>query len=145
VSDLALLMRLQARVTAFLAELSLDRLKALAEGRAKLAVLDAGEGRPAADSPPSVAAIPRSSTTTNRAKSSSSAFDADAVAAQLLACKSVDEGTELLAGLKPKAADLRLLARALNIQPERTMAENTRTILKLTLGSRNKHAVLRQG
>ena len=66
-------------------------------------------------------------------------------AARLLACESADEGAELLAALRPKAADLKRLAKALNIPPGRNMADTTEKILKLTLGGRTKHAVLRQG
>lgn len=134
-SELALLMRLQARVMTFLADLPVDRLKALAEGRVTLSIVDR------LDHPP-VAAVPVQST---GARTNGSSFDAEAVLARLRACESADEGAELLAALKPKSADLKLLVKALNIPLGRTMADNTERILKLTLGGRKKHAALRQG
>jgi len=139
VSDLALLMRLQARVMTFLADLPVDRLRALAEGRVTLTVVDRAGDLPVIPVP---APAPVKA---NGGRAKATSLDAEAVAARLLACESADEGAELLATLKPMSADLKLLAKGLNIQPGRTMAENTEKILKLTLGGRKKHAALRQG
>jgi len=139
VSDLAALIRLQARVMTFLAGLPVDRLKELADGRATLTVVDRA-GDPPVVPVPAPVPVPA-----NGGRARATSLDAEAVAARLLACESADEGAELLAALKPKAADLKLLAKALNIQPGRNMAETTEKILNLTLGGRKKHAALRQG
>ena len=159
-SDLGLLLRLQARVMTFLADLPLARLTALADGRCRLTVVDATTGelapepalepepepaaRPAA---PAVAAPPPAPSGVPRPKPlpPPSSFDADAVAARLRSCETVDAGTSLLAGLKLSAVNLKLVAKALNIPPGRTKDETMKKVLSLTVGARGKHAALRQG
>ena len=148
-SDLALMLRLQACVTAFLADLSRDRLVALVEGRLELSVTPRSAGSeparlPAAPvpvAPVPAAPVPRA----RRTPAAGATFDADAVAATLRACASLDEGTALLAGLNLSAVHLKSLARALNIPPAGRKDEIAKKILNLTLGSRSKHAGLRQG
>ena len=158
-SDLALLVRLQAKVATFLAELPTDRLIALAEGRASLALLadaDAGSRlaepasvtlRPAAPTTPvepaSTQAIP--SPRRGRSIPSAALVDTEAVVAQLRACESLDEATERLAALNLKAPDVKLVAKALNIPAGRTKDETARRILNLIVGARSKHTTLRKG
>jgi hypothetical protein len=185
-TDLSLLLRLQARVSAFLAELSRDRMIALIEGRATLAVVEdaarpgAGLDDPArpgaglgdATRPGAVlddaarpgavledaARRPGSATTRSgprpprqsrprqaAAASSSASFDAEDVAARLRACETLEQGTELLASLKPKATDLKALAKAFKIAPAPRKEDTAKKILNLAVGSRGKHAALRQG
>lgn len=168
-NDIALLVRLQARVAAFLAEMPAERLVALAEGRVSLAVVDGTGAEPAsvAAAPPpftnveTVPAVPPVRASRGR-KSAPAAppvtvpgarkpaapvepFDPDAVVAQLRASETLEEAGARLAALKLKSPDLKLLAKALNISPARNMAETAKRILNLTVGARGKHAVLRQG
>jgi hypothetical protein len=157
-SDLGLLLRLQARVMTFLADLPLARLTALADGRCWLTVVDATTGElapelaldpePAArPATPSVAAQPPAPSGVPRPKPlpPPSSFDAETVAARLRSCETVDAGTSLLAGLKLSAVNLKLVAKALNIPPGRTKDETMKKVLSLTVGARGKHAALRQG
>ena len=58
---------------------------------------------------------------------------------------SSDQGAELLAELKPRAADLKDLARFLGVPPGRNMADTAKRILTITLASRGKHAALTRG
>jgi hypothetical protein len=132
-TDLALLLRLQARVSAFLAELSRDRIVALIEGRADLSVVDTVPQRPEQKQP------------TTQPTPPSPSFDADAVATQLRACETLEQGAALLASLKPKAIDLKALAKAFNIAPATRKEDTAKKILNLAVGSRSKHAGLRQG
>src|SRR3954454_17370482 len=112
-------MRLQARVMTFLADLPVDRLEALADGRVTLTVVARVGDPPVAPVPAPVPAK------VNGGRANVTSLDADAVAARLLACESADEGAELLAALKPKAADLKRLAKVLNIPAGRNMADTT--------------------
>jgi hypothetical protein len=155
-TDLSLLLRLQARVSAFLAELSRDRMIALIEGRATLAVvedadrpgavLDDADRRPGPAATPPGPRPPRQSRPRQAAAASSSAsFDAEDVAARLRACETLEQGTELLASLKPKATDLKALAKAFKIAPAPRKEDTAKKILNLAVGSRGKHAALRQG
>ncbi|BBH66693.1 hypothetical protein ACTI_33780 [Actinoplanes sp. OR16] len=148
-SDLALLLRLQACVNSFLAGLSRDRLVALVEGRATLSVTDRVDGRPLAAapqpraeavSPPSPATAPRS-----RRPSSLATIDAESVVVRLRACETRDQGAELLAEINLSAVDLRQVAKALSIPTSGRKDELTKKILLMTLGNRAKHAGLRQG
>lgn len=167
--DIALLVRLQARVATFLAELPAETLVALAEGRASLAVLDSAGAEPASvaaapapvtsveaapAAPPKRASRGRTSTPVAapvkvpRARKPAAPvepFDPDAVVAQLRASKTLEEAGARLAALKLKSPDLKLLAKALNISPARNMAETAKQILNLTVGARGKHAALREG
>jgi hypothetical protein len=161
VSDLALLVKLQARVATFLADLSADQLLALAEGRLSLIVADAGSAAsPATHVPLSAAAAPvppvpaeipqqpRSPARKARARTApakAEPIDAGAVVAQLKAAETIVEATERLVSLKLRAEDLRLVAKELSIPVGGTKAELERRILNITVGSRSKHAGLRQG
>ena len=138
-SDLTLLVRLQARIATFLAELSADQLVAFAEGRVTLALRDgARQDQLAVEAKPVTTRSPRRA-------SSAESFDGEAIIAQLRSCGTLDEATERLATLRLSAADLKLLAKALNITPGRTKDDTAKRILNLTVGSRSKHAGLRQG
>ena len=155
-SDLALLVRLQARVATFLAELSTDQLVDLAEGRTTLVLTEGINDRPtpavisqpsasavAAEipPPPRAAPIPRPRKRTGPAEP----FDAEAIKAQLRACETIDQATELLAALKLTGDNLKQLAKAHNISAGRNKDETARRILNLAVASRSKHAGLRQG
>jgi hypothetical protein len=137
-SDLMLLIRVQARVATFLAGMTLDRLVALAEGRLSLAVVDESATR---RQPEPEAPIPLPKTPPR----TSAVFDAAGTATRLRNCSTLDEGTDLLATLNPKVAELKALAKALNIPSTGTKAELSKKILTLTLGGRSKHAALRHG
>jgi hypothetical protein len=137
-SDLMLLIHVQARVATFLAGLSLDRLVALAEGRLKLAVVDESPAKPEPD-PAARSRFRRlgrelPACSTQRARRSGSGI-----------ARPLDEGTDLLAMLNRKVPDLKVLAKALNIPSTGTKAELPKKILTLTLGGRGKHAPLRHG
>jgi hypothetical protein len=154
-SDLLLLIRVQARVATFLAGLTLDRLVALAEGRMGLAVVDEpSETSPRQFASPTAAPVQatrlRSATaaepsTSRTRRPTGDAFDPVATAARLRNCATLDEGTELLAALNLKADGLRALAKALKIPSSGTKTELAKKILALTLSGRTKHAGLRQG
>lgn len=148
--DLLALIRIQARIATFLAELTVDRLAALADGRARLAVVDAGDNGTAPSVPavePAVTAPPAPRTARAPAGRTLKAatVDAEGVAERLRSCASVDQGAELLADLKLSVASLKEVARALNIPTTGTKDVLTRKILTLTLASRGKHAALSQG
>lgn len=121
-TDLQLLLRIQSRMTAFLAGLSVDTLHALADGSADLTVV---EPRPQPRPGPSPATV-----------------DAVEVVTSLRACETVEQGAALLAARKLSAADLRAVAKALRIPVSGAKAELTRKILMLTLAGRGKHAAL---
>lgn len=223
-SDLALLVKLQAQVAVFLADLPADQLLALAEGRASLTVVNgATEARPPALSPatreapipsPATGETPIPSPATGETPVASSASRGAAMAApvasgaavaapvasgaasasavtpgapattppptpeipaasrngrsaaaprprkaapnaepiepatiieRLRASETVIEATELLARLKLRVADLRLLAKQLQIPGTGNKAELEKRVLHLTVGARSKHAGLRQG
>ncbi|MEU4623888.1 hypothetical protein AB0G04_28430 [Actinoplanes sp. NPDC023801] len=155
--DLMLLIRVQARIATFLAELAADHLVALAEGRAHLTIVTAADvpepvPASAATAAPAPAAasepvpVPRAAASRpRRALAATSSFDAETVAAQLRACATVDQGAELLANLKPRATDLKELARFLGVPPGRNMADTAKRVLTITLASRGKHAALTRG
>lgn len=150
-SDLGLLVRLQARVMAFLAELPTDRLIALAHGRATLAVLD-GQDNTRLDSVPVVAPPVTRATSppaTMRPAPEQGAketvqFDPDAVIARLRACETVDEAAALMATLRLKADQLKVLAKVLKIPYGKTKDDTIKKIITLTVGARSKHLALRQ-
>lgn len=158
-SDLALLVRLQAKVATFLAELPNDQLIALAEGRASLALLADGEVvggsaepvsialRPAAPITPIEPPMARPIPPPRRRKSAPTTqpVDAEAVVAQLRASESLDAATERLAALKLKAPELKEVAQALNIPASGTKDVIARRILNLVVGARSKHTTLRKG
>lgn len=159
-NDLALLVRLQARIATFLAELTPDRLLALAEGGVRLAVVEGGESTSHATGitpsvtfperspvPPSdrKSAEPPTASARRGSSTLNGNFDAESVAAQLRACGTVDEATQRLASLRLSAVNLKLVAKALNIPAARTKDETAKRILNLTVGARGKHAGLRQG
>jgi hypothetical protein len=148
-SDLLLLFKVQARVATFLAGLTRDRLVALAEGRMTLGVVDRSPETPRATVETAEAAVevpgPRRTPTGRTPRSAGETFDPSVTAEKLRSCATPDEGTELLAALNPKVTDLRALAKVLNIPSTGTKDVLAKKILTLTLGSRSKHAALRQG
>ena len=141
-------------MSVFLAGLPEDRLIALAEGRASFALVDKAGGE-AVEPGESDGAAPHAevrqparepvASRSRKMTARSDAFDSDAIAAQLIACKSVDEATQQLAVLKLRKDELNSVAKSLNIPPGRNMAETSKRILNLTVGARSKHAALRQG
>jgi hypothetical protein len=149
--DLLILFRVQAKIATFLAELAADQLVALAEGRTRLTIVPGSEqptdratGTAAVREISPATAVPAPRAAASRIRPTSS-FDAEEVAAQLRSCATVDQGTELLAKLKPRLADLRELARFLGISAGGTKEVLSKRVLTLTLGSRGKHAALTQG
>jgi hypothetical protein len=154
-SDLLLLVKVQARVATFLAGLTLDRLVDLAEGRLALTVVDDAPDASShhlavrVDAPVEVNQRRRSTATPSRSsrapRPDGGTFDPGATAATLRSCATLDQGIELLASLDLKAESLRALAKALNIPSSGRKADLAKRILNLTLGSRSKHAALRQG
>jgi hypothetical protein len=108
-SDLMLLIRMEARVATFLAGRPLDRLIALAEGRMTLAVADSSAETATPPTAPAKSPPP-----------ASAAFDAAGTAARLRNCSTLDEGADLLATLNPKVPDLKALAKALDIPARRS-------------------------
>ncbi len=145
-SDLSALVQLQFRVAAFLADQPGERLLALIEGRASLALLDSPsekqESPPAVDSPPTRPASPEP---IRRATRAAPTVDAEAVAAQLRQCRSVDEAAVLLKELNLKAVEQQHVARALGVTPKGTKPEVARQIINQAVGARLKYASLRQG
>ncbi|MBU2668393.1 hypothetical protein KOI35_33260 [Actinoplanes bogorensis] len=156
--DLLLLIRIQARIATFLADLTLDRLVALAEGRAALVVADVAEnGRtpaapvvPLQEEPPNIA--PPASRRTPVARrptadrlSADTSFDAEAVAARLRGCETLDQGTALLSELHLKLVDVKALAKYLKVPQTGRKDDIVKKILTIVFGSRSKHAALQQG
>ncbi|MEV4625336.1 hypothetical protein AB0J90_03455 [Micromonospora sp. NPDC049523] len=161
-SDIVLLVRLQAQVSTFLAELPADRLVALAEGRASLALLDVGDQatapitstRPAASAEylPAASAVrspvvgshasPRARTAATKGVR---VVDVDTVIARLRACTTVDEATARLAALSLGVNELKDIARSLGIPVSGRKDDVAKRILSLIVGARSKHAGLRQG
>jgi hypothetical protein len=147
--DIALLLRLQARVATFLAELSTDQLTALAEGRASLVVQNGVSNTIATPPVPTSAAVETAAlhpVAVPRARRSpkNAPIDADAVATQLRACDTLDEATERLAKLDLSANNLKLVAKVLNVPASGNKNEIAKRILNLTVGARSKLAALRQ-
>ncbi|WJK39641.1 hypothetical protein O7608_24770 [Solwaraspora sp. WMMA2056] len=150
----------------FLADLPSDRLLALVEGRARLALLDlVSDAAPTtAEPPPAVpvaapsvepvavpAAEPAPAQVTRRPPGSrkqtlpDELFDAGAVVTQLRACQTIDEATERLAALKLKKTRLQEIAKTLNVPSSGRMDEVAKRILNLLVAGRGKHANLRRG
>ena len=148
--DPRILLEAQARVLSFLASLTLDRIIAIVEGRARLTVVDAVENGSMTGSGPAPAVVPTPaprprSVRATRAPASSSPVNADEVVARLRACETVDQGTELLADLRLKKPDLQAVARFLGVAAGGTKDQLSRQILNLTVANRGKHAALAQG
>lgn len=161
--DIDLLLRAQASMATFLAELPFDRLIALVEGRARLALVDSsGAVTTTAEPPPAVAAasvdpvpalpaepaptqVSRRSTRSRKQTMPDELFDAGAVVTQLRACQAIDEATERLAALKLNGDQLREVAKTLNVPSSGRKDEVAKRILNLLVAGRGKHANLRRG
>ncbi|MFG1608529.1 hypothetical protein [Actinoplanes sp. NPDC049265] len=148
-SDIGLLLRLQARVFELLSGLPVDRLRALAEGRATLAVVDEAPARPAppvviakAETPPAPARPAPKRTARSKTALAGTPFDTGAMAERLRGCETREDGAELLRDVR--FDDLKALARQFNVTPGRSKDDTVKKILGLALG-RAKHALLRQG
>ncbi|MCW6008872.1 hypothetical protein K1W54_30655 [Micromonospora sp. CPCC 205371] len=154
-SDLGLLVQLQARVMTFLADLPADQLLALAQGRLSLGVLDGQDTTttvPAvaaslvtqATPPPASTAKPRSTRRPRKAAAGTEPFDPNVVIAKLRASETVDEAFALMAGLKLKSAELKAITRVLDIPYGKNMDDTVKSIVTITVGARNKNRALRQ-
>ncbi|WP_433051650.1 hypothetical protein [Dactylosporangium sp. CS-033363] len=144
-SDIALFLRLQARVSAFLAELPADQLAALADGRLSFGVVDGGSG-PVAVTAPVASALPITVAPKLRKPAARNVeFDAEAVVAELRACETVAEATQRLAAHNLSATNLKSVAKTLNIPSSGTKPDLARRILNLLVAARSKHAGLRAG
>ncbi|WFE19637.1 hypothetical protein O7621_17070 [Solwaraspora sp. WMMD937] len=164
--DIELLLRAQASMATFLAELPSDRLLDLVEGRARLALVEPSGGVAATTTePPSVvpvaapsvepvavsaadpapAQVIRRPPRSRRQTVPAEPFDAGAVVTQLRACQTIDEATERLASLKLGVNQLRAVAKTLNVPSSGRKDEVAKRILNLLVGGRGKHANLRRG
>lgn len=146
-TDLALFVQLQARVTAFLAEQSVDQLKALAAGTATLVIAD-GSSAPltaVAKPPATPPQVVRKPPKTTRRPAAKTAFDAEAVVAKLRDCEEVDQATALLAEHKLTLSELKDVVRALDLTPKGRKDDVMRQIVNQTVGARRKYDGLRAG
>jgi len=154
VSDIALFVRLQARVATFLAELPEERLLALVDGRATLTVTDGVDAWPAVVVPHQAnesstavrASPPRPSADVQRPKTAApeaGSIDAATIVRQLRDCQTVDAATAMLAGLKLNLPNTKLVAKELKIPVGGKKDDLARKIINLTVAGRIKHAGLR--
>jgi len=147
-TDLALFVQLQARVAAFLAEQSVDQLKALAAGTATLTIVGGASVPPpiaVADAPTIPPQVARKTAKATRRPASKTAFDAEAVVAKLRDCEEVDQATALLAEHKLTLSELKDVVRALDLTPKGRKDDVMRQIVNQTVGARRKYDGLRAG
>jgi hypothetical protein len=151
VTDLAAFIQLQHRVTSFLAEQTVDRLRALIDGHLTLALVSstAPEPIPAPEvmQPEVVKSSPRKKTARTTAPRNGKPVkaEAEAIATRLRGCESMDEAAELLRDLGLTAEDQKDVVRALGLTPKGRKAEVTDQIIRQAVGARIKFAALRQG